>query len=109
MRDEVLSSVGAEDMDTSGCQLSDHDDFQLYWENDQLDVDAVSRQGLDTPFSSAVFNYLEMGGSAEKHNLLDEEKYKESPPTTATSERPTHPPGLVGCRPFGTRICFNKW
>ena len=41
MRDEVLSSVGAQDIETSGYQVSaDLDDVELYWEKDQLDVDA---------------------------------------------------------------------
>ena len=51
MRDEVISSVGAQDMDTSGHQVSaDLDDVEFYWENIRLDVDAVFRQGIDTPF-----------------------------------------------------------
>ena len=51
MRDEVLSSVGAQDMDTSVYQVSaDLDDVDFYWENDQLDVDAVFRPGIDTFF-----------------------------------------------------------
>ena len=41
MRDQVLSSVVAQDMDTSGYQVSDLDDVEFYWGNDQLDVDAV--------------------------------------------------------------------
>ena len=44
MRDEVLSNVGAQDMDTSGYQVSDLDDIELYWENDQLDVEAVFKK-----------------------------------------------------------------
>ena len=43
MRGEVLSSVGAQEgLDTSGYQVSaDLDDVEVYWENDQLDEDAV--------------------------------------------------------------------
>ena len=33
MRDEVLSSVGAQDMETSGYQVSDLDDMEFYLEN----------------------------------------------------------------------------
>ena len=44
MRDEVLSSVDAQDMDANGYQLSDLDNEELYWETDQLDVDAVLEQ-----------------------------------------------------------------
>ena len=37
LRYEVLSSVGAHDMDTSGYQVSAGvDDFEFHWENDQL-------------------------------------------------------------------------
>ena len=51
MKDEVLSSVGAQDLDTSGCQVSaDLDDVEFYWKDDQLDVDALFRPGIDTLF-----------------------------------------------------------
>ena len=40
MTDEVLSSVGAKDMDSGRYQVSDLDDDSFYWENYQLDVDA---------------------------------------------------------------------
>ena len=79
MRHEVLSSVGAQEgLDTNGHQESaDLDDVELYWENDQLDVDAVFRPGLDTPFSPTAFVDLEKGGSAGNPILLDEEGDKE--------------------------------
>ena len=44
---------------------------EFYWENDQLDADAVLRPGIDTHFSPTAFNDLEMGGSAENPILLD--------------------------------------
>ena len=50
MKDEVLSSVGAQNMDTSGYQVSDLDDVELYWQNDQLDVDIVLIPGIGNPF-----------------------------------------------------------
>ena len=51
MRDEVLSSVGAQDMDKSEYQVSaDLHDVEFFWENDQLDVDAVFRPGIETSF-----------------------------------------------------------
>ena len=50
MRAEVLSSVGAQDLDTSSYQVSDLEDIEFNWENPQLDMDAVFRPGLDTPF-----------------------------------------------------------
>ena len=51
MRDEVLSSLGAQDLDTSGYQTSDLADREFNWENSQLEMDAVFRPGIDTPFS----------------------------------------------------------
>ena len=73
MRDEVFSSVSQQDRDTGGYQVSaDLDDVEFYWENDQLDVDALFRPGIDTPFSPTAFDNLEMGGSAENPILLDQ-------------------------------------
>ena len=51
MRNEVLSSVGAQDLDTSSYQVSELEDREFNWENSQLDMDAVFRLGIDTPFS----------------------------------------------------------
>ena len=50
MREEVLSSVGAQDLDTSSYQLSDLEDIEFNCENSQLDLDAVFGPGIDTPF-----------------------------------------------------------
>ena len=44
MRDELLSSVGAQDLDTSSYQVSDLEDIKFNWEYSQLDMDAVSVQ-----------------------------------------------------------------
>ena len=107
MRDQILSSVGAQEgLDTSGYQVSaaNLEHVEFYWENDQLDVDAVFRQGVDTPLSPTAFDDWEMGGSAENPYLLDgKEDIENSPPTTTTtpvSERPTRPPALHRIRPF---------
>ena len=54
MRDEMLSSVAAQDKDTNGNQVSHLDDFEFYWENYKLDVNAVFRPGIDMSFS---FNF----------------------------------------------------
>ena len=95
MRNEVFSSVGEQEgLDTSGYQVSaaDLDEVEFYRKNVQLDVDAVLRPEIDTPFSPTAFDDLEMGGSAENLFLLDNEEDKEnSPPTLTTpvSERPT--------------------
>ena len=50
MREEVLSSVGAQDLDTSSYQVSNLEDIEFNWEDTQLDMDAVFRPGIDTPF-----------------------------------------------------------
>ena len=106
MRDEVLSSVGAQDLDTSSYQVSDLEDIEFNWENPQLDLDSVFRPGIDTPFSPTVFDDLLMDdGSVENPILLDdEEEDKENAPTTPVSERPTEPPRLQRSRAFGARI-----
>ena len=107
MRDEVLSSVGAQDLDTSSNQVSDLEDIEFNWENSQLDLDAVFRPGIDTPFSPTISDDLLMGdGSVENPIVLDEEEDKENapPPTTLESVRPTEPPSLKRSRTFGERM-----
>ena len=86
MRDEVLSSVGAQDLDTSSYQMSDLEDIEFNWEDPAVDMDVVFRPGIDTPFSPTAFDDLEIGGSAENPILLDEEEDKENSPTTPLSE-----------------------
>ena len=74
-------------MDTSEYQVSDLGDVETYWENYQLDVDAVCRPGTDIPFSATAFDDLEMGESAEK--LILPKVEEDSPPTTPVSKRAT--------------------
>ena len=106
IRDEVLSSVGAQDLDTSSYQVSDLEDIEFNWENPQLDMDAVFRPGIDTPFSPITFDDLPMEGSVENPIVLDEEEDKENapPPTTPESVGPTEPPTLQRSRAFGARM-----
>ena len=114
MKDENLSSIGAKDMDASGYQVSGMDDVDFHREIDQMDVDAVFRPGIDKPFPPSIFNNVEMCSIAENPFLIDEEQDKDnsppppppplSHPTTPVSERPTQPPVLMRCCPFGTRI-----
>ena len=88
MREEVLSSVGAQDLDTSSYQVSDFEDIEFNWENSQLDMDAVFRPGIHTPFSPTTFDDLFMGdGSVENPIVLDEEEDEENaPPRPSTPE-----------------------
>ena len=107
MREEVLSSVGAQELDTSSYQVSDLEDIGFNWENSQLDMGAVFRPSKDTPYSPTTFDELLMGdGSVENRIVLDEEEDRENapPPTTPESVRPTEPPRLQRSRAFGARM-----
>ena len=108
MIDEVLSSVGAQDLKTSSCQVSDLEHIGFNWENPQLDMDAVFRPGIDALFSPKTFDDLLMGdGSVENPIVMDEEEDKENappPPTTPKSVRPTEPPRLQRSRAYGARM-----
>ena len=106
MRDEVLSSVGAQDLDTSSYQVSDLEDIEFNWEDSQLDMDAVFTPSIDTPFSPTTFDDLSMGGTVENPIVLDEQQEKDNAPaqTTPESVRPTEPPKLQRSRAFGARI-----
>ena len=103
MRNGVLSSVGAQDLDTSSYQVSDLEDIEFNWENSQLDMDAVFRPGINTPFSPTTFDDLSMEGSVENPIVMNEEEDKENapPPTTPESVRPTEPPRLQRSRTSG--------
>ena len=108
MREEVLSSVGAQDTDTSGYELSDLEDFEFSWEDPAVDMDSVYRPGIDTPFSPSIFDDFQIEGSTATNPIIvdDEEDKENSAPRTTTpeSERPTEPPRLLRSRPFGTRL-----
>ena len=62
MRDKVLSSVGAQDLNTSSYQVSYLKDMEFNGENSQLEKDAVFRSGIDTPFSPTTFDDLSIEG-----------------------------------------------
>ena len=106
MRDEVLSSVGAQNLDTSRYHVSDLEDIEFNWENSQLDVDAVFTPNIDTPFSSTTFDDLPMEVSVENPIVLAEENDKDNapPPTKPESVRDTEPPRLQRSRAFGARV-----
>ena len=106
MRDEVLSSVGAQDLDTSSYQVSDLEDIEFHWKNSQLDMYAVFGPGIGTPFSPTTFNDLSMGeGSVENPIVLDEEEDKENSPPPAAPEcvRSREPARLQRINAFGAR------
>ena len=105
-REEVLSSVGAQDLDTSSYQVSDIEDKEFNWKRSQLVMDAVFRPGIDTSCSPTTFDDLLMGdGSIENPIVLDEKEDKENAAsTTPESVRPTEPPRLQRGRAFGARM-----
>ena len=104
-REEVLSSVGAQDLDTSSYQVSDLEDIEFNWENSQLDMDSVFRPGIDTPFSPTVFDDLLMGDrSVENPIVLEEEEDKENALRTPESARPNEPTRQQRSCAFGARI-----
>ena len=107
MRDEVLSSVGAQDLDTNSYKVTDLEDIEFNSEKSQLDMDAVLRPSIDAPFFSPTrFDGLSMEGSIENPIVLDEEEDKENAPpsTTPESVRPTENPRLQRSLASGARI-----
>ena len=101
MRHEVLSSVGAQDLDTSSHQVTNFEDIDFTREISHLHMDALFRPGTDNPFSPITFDDLSMEGSVETPIVLDEEEDKKNappPPSTPETVRPTEP------RAFGARI-----
>ena len=105
VRDEVLSSVEAQDLDTSSYQVSHLGNIEFNWENSHLDMDAVFRQAWTLRFPQIHLTIYPRGGSVENPIVLDEEEDKENaPPSTPESVRPTEPPRLQRNRAFGTRI-----
>ena len=102
LTDEVLSNVGAQELDISSHQVSDLEDIEFNWENSQLDKDAVFRPGVDIAFSPTTIDDLSMEGSVENPIVLDEKEENENaPPSTPESVRPAEPPRLQRSRAFG--------
>ena len=96
MRGEVLSSVGAQDTDIRGYELSDLENLEFSREDPAVDMDSVYRPGLGTTFPPSIFDDFQMEGSTAANPIIvdDEEDKENSAPTTTTpeSERPIQPP-----------------
>ena len=58
MRIEVISSVSAQDMDTTGYQVFELEDLDFDWENPDLNMDAISQPSIDTLFSLQLLTTL---------------------------------------------------
>ena len=94
-------------MDTSSYQVSDLEDIEFNWENSQLEMYAVFRQGIDTPFSPTTSDDLLMGdGAVENPIVLDKEEGKENapPPSTLEHVRSTEPPRLQRSRALAAKM-----
>ena len=74
MKDEVLSCVRAQDLDTSSYRVTDLEDIEFNWENSQLDKDTVLRPSTDTPFYPTTFDDFSMEGLVENPIVLNEEE-----------------------------------
>ena len=70
MREEVFSSVGAQDTDTRGYELSDLEDIEFSWEDPAVDMDSVYRPGSDTNFSPSIFDDFQMEGSTAANLII---------------------------------------
>ena len=106
MMNEVLSSLSAENLDTSRYQIPCLEDVDLHWEDPDLNLVGLSTRDRYSSFLS-TFNKFEIGPMAEKPTLVDEEQKKElpfAPPTTLVSERTIRLPALLRLCPFGKRI-----
>ena len=108
MREEVLFSVGAQDTDTRGYELTDLEDIEFRWEDPALNMDSVNQPGIGTPLSPSIFHDFQMEGLTVANPIIvdDEEDKEKSAPTTTTpeSERPTEPPRLLRSCPFGSQL-----
>ena len=60
MREEILSSLGTQFMDTFEYQGFHLEDVQCYWVKDQLEVDVVFTPENHTPLPPTAFADLEM-------------------------------------------------
>ena len=97
--------MGAQDLDTSSCQVSGLEDIEFNREISQLDKGAVFTPSIDILFSPSTFDDLSMEGSVENPIVLDEEEDKENaPPSTPDSVRTTDPPRLQRSCAFGARM-----
>ena len=58
MRDEVLSSVDAQNMDTSGFQVSGLEDIEFDWEQPDLIIHTIFQPGIDAAISLQLATFL---------------------------------------------------
>ena len=121
MRDDVISSVGAQDLDTSGYQISDLGDIEFNWEDSRLDMDAMFRPGTDTPLSPTAFDTLSTEYGSVENPLCWTKKKTRRMLLLQQHRSLSDPRNLPGWREVGhfekewkmflimcIEICFNK-
>ena len=108
MRDKILSSVGAQDLDTSSYHISDLEDLEFNWENSQLDMEAVFRPTIDTPFLQLQITIFRRRDQLKIPIVLDEEEDKRMLlfllHRNSSLSEPTEPPWLQRSCAFGAKI-----
>ena len=108
MRQEKLSSVGAQDTGTRGYHVSDLEDIEFSWEDPAVDRDSIYRPGIDTPFSPFLFDNFQMEGSTTANPIIaDDEEDKENSAPTATTTTPNRTPQITEKSPIrdSTKEC----
>ena len=97
MREEVLASAGALDVDTKTYQLSAFDDIEFFSNYSRVELDDVFRPSLYTPFSPTAFNDLAMGEGSSSENpiVLVEKRTRRTFPQQLQCL--SFPPNLPSC------------
>ena len=65
--------MGDQDVSTDFVS-SNLDDVQFHWENRNVEMDAVYRPRIDTPFSPSLFEIFPVAGSADYPFKVDDEQ-----------------------------------
>ena len=103
MKNEVLTSVGAQDWETSSYQVSDLEDLEFNGEVSQLEMGAVFRPGRDTPYSPTTFDDLSMGDQLRTPLCWTKRKTRRNLLHQHPSLSGTEHSRLQRSCPFGTR------
>ena len=121
MREEVLSSVEAQNLNTSSNQVSDLEDIEFNWECSQLDMDTVFRLSIDTPILQLHLTIYRWRDQLKTPLYRMKRKTRR---ITLLQQHPSlsDPQNLQGCREVGLleqewkmyrimflEICFNKY
>ena len=97
MRDEVLSFLGAYEIDTGDCLVSELEQNDFLLEDLKLNLNTMSRSGIDTAFSLTAFDYFELRSVVPNSiPIVNGEDTENSaapppspPPSSSVSEEPT--------------------